>query len=87
MRRNAPPREEVEAVTNEGADVRKRREAVGLSPEQLGGLAGVSGSTVRRFEDGMTASRLSTRHRILRALERAEKEDDAAWSAQTTAAG
>ena len=70
-----------------GDEIRKRREAVGLSPEQLAAKAHVDGSTVRRIEDGATSPRLSTQHRILRALDRAEKEDVAAWSAQSGAVG
>jgi transcriptional regulator with XRE-family HTH domain len=38
-----------------GRKIRARRRSRGLSPEQLGDLAGVSGRTIRRIEEGSTA--------------------------------
>ena len=51
-----------------GESLQERREALGLSAEQLGARAGVSGETIRRIERGSKTSAL-TQSKIEKALE------------------
>ena len=53
-------------------NIRKRRESLGLSQEELGRLAGVSYATISRLERGLRVPQKSTRAAIEAALEKEE---------------
>lgn len=57
-----------------GETLRDRRRTAGLSADQLGARAGVSGETVRRIERGESTSTL-TQSKINRALDRGSHTD------------
>ena len=59
-------------------NIRKRRESLGLSQEELGRLAGVSYATISRLERGLRVPQKSTLAAIENALERVEEQ---AWVA------
>jgi transcriptional regulator with XRE-family HTH domain len=61
-------------VASWGESLKDRREAAGMSADQLGAKAGVSGETVRRIERGENPSSL-TRRKIDDALERGSDAD------------
>ena len=65
----------VGAAHTQVADLRGRRELLGLSRGALARLAGVGRETIRRIEEGAVAPRLGTRHRIARALAEAEAKE------------
>lgn len=52
-----------------GAVIRSRRQALGLSQEQLAEKVGVSYQQVQRYENGMTTLNVENMQRIARALE------------------
>jgi predicted transcriptional regulator len=64
-------------------ECRRRREALGLTPERLSVLAGLAYRTVGVFETCATAPRHGTRIAILRALRAAEAAG--AWSGRREA--
>jgi hypothetical protein len=64
----------LQAVASWGESLKNRRLAAGLSPEQLGAKAGVTGETIRRIERGHDTTP-STRHKIDVALEAGSDAD------------
>lgn len=67
-------------MTNEGADVKARRERLGLDRVDLAREAGVSVDTLRDFEEGVTNARGSTISKITGKL--ADIEAEASMSAR-----
>jgi len=62
-------------VESWGESLRERREAAGLTANQLGTRSGVSGETVRRIEAGLTDPSALTRRKIDDALARGSEAD------------
>lgn len=60
-----------------GPEVRRRREAIGLSRQALASRAGVSISALQAFEVAEADARRSTIEAIERALDEAEDEQEA----------
>jgi predicted transcriptional regulator len=65
-------------VANGRADLRQRRQALGLSYERLGARALLSSRTIERAERGLYDSLPSTIALIEQALQEAERERDTA---------